>query len=95
MLVNDARKEVSIIKFARIPAKKCLTSALFVVISQYDLDSLKGTNWGSGGVLHGHSQQEYGYGHPKHILSTLNWGAEEDGGAGSRKFTFFAHKLLC
>ena len=45
MLVNDARKGDSIIKFTRIPAKKCLTSALFVVISQYDLDSLKGTNW--------------------------------------------------
>ena len=51
MLVNDARKEVSIIKFTRIPAKKCLTSALFVVISQYDLDSLKRTNWVTEGVV--------------------------------------------
>ena len=51
MLVNDARKEDSIIKFTRIPAKKCLTSALFVVISQYDLDSLKRTNWVTEGVV--------------------------------------------
>ena len=51
MLVNDARKGDSIIKFTRIPAKKCLTSALFVVISQYDLDSLKGNNWVTEGVV--------------------------------------------
>ena len=49
MLVNDARKGDSIIKFTRIPAKKCLTSALFVVILW---SSASMTSWETEGFAH-------------------------------------------